>query len=107
MTWNTEMLGLFREMIHYRNGIPDGEQPDSGRVAELERRYDKIPELAEKEYEDDLPTKYYRDGYNLFLRLREYKESELRFLHDMRVPSNNSICERLARIYKRKQKQAW
>ena len=106
MTWNTEMLGLFREMIHYRNGIPDGEQPDPGRVAELERRYDKILELAEKEYEDDPPTKYYRDGYNLFLRLREYKESELRFLHDMRVPSNNSICERLARIYKRKQKQA-
>ncbi len=28
------------------------------------------------------------------------------FLHDKRVPANNSLCERLARVYKRKQKQA-
>ena len=36
----------------------------------------------------------------------EYKENELLFLHDKRVPANNSLCERLARVYKRKQKQA-
>lgn len=42
----------------------------------------------------------------LFLRLRKYKENELLFLHDMGVPANNSLCERLARLYKRKQKQA-
>ena len=40
------------------------------------------------------------------VRLREFKESELLFLHDKRVPANNSLCERLARVYKRKQKQA-
>ncbi|MEZ3444668.1 MAG: hypothetical protein K1W30_05960 [Lachnospiraceae bacterium] len=34
------------------------------------------------------------------------KENELLFLHDKRVPANNSLCERLARVYKRKQKQA-
>lgn len=34
------------------------------------------------------------------------QKSELWFLHDRRVPSNNSLCERLARVYKRKQKQA-
>ena len=49
---------------------------------------------------------YYKEGYNLYRRLKKYKESELRFLHDMRVPANNSLCERLARVYKRKQKQA-
>jgi len=41
------------------------------------------------------------------VRLREFKESELLFLHDKRVPANNSLCERLARVYKRKQKQVW
>ena len=38
--------------------------------------------------------------------LSAYKENELLFLHDKRVPANNSLCERLARVYKRKQKQA-
>lgn len=28
-------------------------------------------------------------------------QNELLFLHDMRVPANNSLCERLARVYKR------
>lgn len=28
------------------------------------------------------------------------------FLHDKRMPTNNSLCERMARAYKRKQKQA-
>ena len=42
----------------------------------------------------------------MYLRLKEYKDSELRFLDDRIVPANNSLCERLARNYKRKQKQA-
>lgn len=40
------------------------------------------------------------------MRLKKYKENELLFLHDKRVPANNSLCERLARVFKRKQKQA-
>ena len=34
------------------------------------------------------------------------KENELLFLHDKRIPANNSFCEKPARVYKRKQKQA-
>ena len=75
-------------------------------VAGFEQRYDEILQLAELEYAESPPTKYYRDGYNLFLRLRDYRESELRFLHDMRVEPDNSLCERLARVFKRKQRQA-
>lgn len=104
--WNHQMHDLIREMLHYRNGLGASEPPDPGKIAEFERRYDKILSHAEKEYKEEPPSEYYREGYNLFLRLREYKESELRFLHDMRVPANNSLCERLARVYKRKQKQA-
>lgn len=103
--WNKKMHGLFREMIHYKNGL-EGKEADTGVVEEFEKRYDKILEYARKEYEDDPPNDYYREGYNLYLRLVKYKESELLFLHDRCVPADNSLAERLARQYKRKQKQA-
>lgn len=106
LTWNVQMLGLFREMLHYRNGLTEGECLSPAVVTRLEAEYDRILEKAEEEYGNEPPSDYYREGYNLYVRLREYKENELLFLHDKRVPSNNSLCERLARVYKRKQKQA-
>ena len=92
-------------MLHYRNSLGEAEL-DAATAADFEARYDQILDKAAEEYEYEPPSDYYREGYNLFLRLRKYKESELRFLHDKRVPANNSLCERLARVYKRKQKQA-
>ena len=106
LKWNKKMHELIKEMIHYKNSIDDNDDLDPIIVSGFETRYDEILEEAKKEYEDDPPTDYYRDGYNLYLRLVEYKESELLFLHDKIVPANNSLAERLARIYKRKQKQA-
>lgn len=105
LKWNTQMLELIREMLHYRNGLGEAEL-DAEIVSEMGQRYDKILELAEGEYLDDPPSEYYREGYNLYLRLKKYKESELLFLHDKRVPPDNSLSERMARVYKRKQKQA-
>jgi len=104
--WNSKMLGLLREMLHYRNSLPEDEEPDPAIVTDLEERYDKILEGAREEYEDVPPSDYYKEGYNLYLRLVAYKKHELRFLHDKRIPADNSLCERLARVYKRKQKQA-
>lgn len=107
--WNKKIHGLIREMIHYKNSLGDRDF-DTETVASLESRYDEILKGAEEEYKDVPPNKYYREGYNLYLylylRLVEYKESELKFLHDKKVPANNSLAERLARQYKRKQKQA-
>ena len=100
------MLELFLKMLHYRNGLSENESLSPCVVCEYEKEYDRILETAEKEYADEPPGDYYREGYNLYLRLKKYKESELLFLHDKRVPANNSLCERLARVYKRKQKQA-
>ena len=105
LEWNHRMHALFQEMLHYRNGLQEDE-PDPVIVADFETRYDEILDKAAEEYEANPPSTYYREGYNLSVRLREYKESELLFLHDKRVPANNSLCERLARVYKRKQKQA-
>ncbi len=103
--WNKEMHELLREMLHYKNGL-GGKEGERGIVEEFEKRYDGILEKAGKEYEDEPPNDYYREGYNLYLRLVKYKESELLFLHDKNVPADNSLAERLARQYKRKQKQA-
>ena len=104
--WNGKMLDLIREMLHYRNGLEDGGNPDADAVADFEKRYDEILAEAETEYEEVPPSDYYREGYRLYRRLAKYRESQLLFLHDLRVPTNNSVCERLARVYKRKQKQA-
>ena len=106
LEWNKKMQELFREMLHYRNGLSESEDLDEEKVRKYEERYDSILDIAQKEYSDNPPGDYYREGYNLFLRLRKYKENELLFLHDKRVPANNSLCERLARVFKRKQKQA-
>ena len=71
-----------------------------------ERRYDEVLGLAEAEYAEHPPTKYYRDGYNLFRRMRDFREHHLLFLHDTRVEPDNSLCERKARVFKRRQHAA-
>lgn len=107
LEWNKQMLELFRKMLHYHNSLSENESLSLSIVSEFEAEYDRILETAQKEYTDEPPGDYYRKGYNLFIRLRKYKGNELLFLHDKRVPAaNNSLCERLARVYKRKQRQA-
>lgn len=105
-TWNKEMRSLIQEMIHYRNCLPQGAPPDDGKVNRFEERYRTILLKAKEEYEYVPASKYYKDGYNLYLRMEEYMSSHLLFLHDHRVPATNNEAERLLRQYKRKQQQA-
>ena len=105
-SWNKEMHSLVQEMIHFRKiSQPDSEQ-DFKKVSEFEERYQKILETARKEYEDVPANDYYREGYNLFLRMEKYRKNHLLFLHDSRIPATNNEAERLLRNYKRKQAQA-
>lgn len=104
LTWNKRVLELIREMIHYRNSIPD-EEPDLDEVKKLEDRYKEILELARSEYEYEPPSKYYKEGYNLYKRMDEYKDCHLLFLYDFNVPATNNLSERKGRVFKRKQKQ--
>ena len=103
--WNKKMYKLLREMVHYRNGIDETIGFDEKTVMAFEERYDSILEEAREEYEYIPPSKYYREGYNLYRRMAKYRSSHLLFLHDIRVPHNNNMAERLLRAYKRKQHQ--
>lgn len=85
---------------------PPGPDELARAAAAFGRRYDGILDLAEAEYGNSPPTDYCRDGYNLYRRLRRYRDSELRFLAHPEVEPDNSLCERLARVFKRKQRQA-
>ena len=105
LTWNKQMRKLIQEMIHCRNKLPPEALPEENVVSKFEAHYDSILEKAAKEYEDVPPSKYYMNGYNLFIRLRDYKRNHLLFLHNPLVPTTNNISERLLRGFKRKQKQ--
>jgi len=109
LTWNQSMRELIREMIHFRKHLDtDGRNPDEidpARVNEFEAEYDKLLEVAKTEYEYVPPGDYYKDGYNLYLKMSKYKREHLLFLHDYRVPWTNSLAERKLRLYKRKQHQ--
>ncbi len=76
------------------------------KIAEFEARYAVIVQTATKEYDDNPPSDYYRDGYNLYLRMVEYKHNHLLFLSNPLVEPDNNLCERKARVLKGKFNQA-
>lgn len=105
LTWNALMRELMREMIHYRNSLEPEEDLDPAKVAQFEERFGQILDIADREYDYEPPNKYYKDGFNLNKRLREFREAHLLFLHNKDVPASNNLAERLLRIFKRKQRQ--
>ena len=105
LEWNKLMRELLQKMIHYRNSIDSKAPPDVTIIEKFEAGYKEILSIAKKEYEYEPPSKYYKDGYNLYRRLDKYMGNHLLFLHNSDVPPNNNLSERLLRVYKRKQKQ--
>ena len=45
------------------------------KIAEFEAGYDAIVQTAAKEYENEPPSDYYKDGYNLYLRMAAYRHN--------------------------------
>lgn len=72
-TWSLKMLSLLKEMIHYRNGLSPLEECSKEKVLEFEEKYLEILDTAKTEYEDEPPSDHYKDGFNLYKRLYEYK----------------------------------
>lgn len=104
LTWNRSMLELIQEMIHENNLSPEGMADE--KIAGFEARYDAIVQTAAKEYENEPPSDYYPDGYNLYQRMIKNKHNHLLFLSNPLVEPDNNLCERKARILKGKINQA-
>lgn len=107
LKWAAMMRKLLQKMIHFRNSLdaddernPNEVNPDE--VLGFESKYNEILLIAKDEYEYEPPTKYNRDGFNLYQRLLKYKANHLLFLYDRRVSPDNNLAERLLRVIKRK-----
>ena len=105
LKWNKQMLDLIREMIHENNTAPDDGIAEE-KIAGFEARYDSIVQTAKDEYEATPPSDYYRDGYNLYLRMVNYRHNHLLFLTNPLVDPDKNLCERKARVLKGKINQA-
>ncbi len=105
LEWNRQMLEWIKEAIHYRNSILEGESADGAEIEELVGRYGKILDKAAEEYEYEPPGEYFRDGYNLYLRMSKDREDYLLFLKELSIPPTNNAAENAARKYKRKNAQ--
>ncbi len=97
LKWNWQMRALLQEMIHFKKSLDLGDmrnpdEIDPSKVKEFEARYDKILEIAREEYEYVPPSKYYREGFNLYSRMLKYKSNHLLFLHDRRVSHSNNVA---------------
>ena len=104
LEWNRKMHSFIENMIHeYKQA---GGKLSQERIGKLRSEYDSILEISREEYENVPPSDYYRDGFNLQKRLREYREAHLYFLEHPQVEYTNNISERGLRKFKRKQKQA-
>ena len=100
LQWHGKMRQLLLEMNTGREK-KEGRMLSEEEIRDFSDRYDEILDLADKEYEDNPPSKYYRKGYNLSLELREYKDAVLLFLGHPDVDFTNNEAERTARKVKR------
>ncbi len=105
LQWNKDMTKWVSNSIHFHNQVNNGAPYDTATAGTLLKEYDDIMAEAQEEYDYEPPTKYYMDGYNLFKRLRDYKEDYTLFLRDPSIPPTNNAAERHARAVKRKSHQ--
>lgn len=102
-TWSGEMLSWIADSMNYWNDVHQALIPENPKkVKALMDEYDSIIRLAGQEYEETPPKPYFRDGFNLYKRMRDQKQDYVRFLQDIAVCPQNNVCERNARIVKRK-----
>ena len=98
LTWHTKMQSLLRRIISTSKQQCLDESIKPAYITE----YEDILKLSAEEYEKNPPSKYYREGFNLAKRLREYQDSTLYFFEDDDIPYTNNLAERQLRKIKRK-----
>ena len=109
--WASQMSDFLRMALRCRHRY--GEHPiPKHQLERLEKIYDHIVEAGIIWHESLAPLPFQkkrgklkrRTGHNLLLRLKNYREDVLRFLHDPLVPFTNNDAERDLRMVKCKQK---
>lgn len=105
LEWNKEMYSLLQAMIHHSKKEHHDIQSYDKDIKEYQRQFLEVLEKAKDEYDYEPPSDYYKDGYNLYLRLEKYADNHLLFLFNPEVPTTNNLSERLLRTFKRKLKQ--
>lgn len=103
LTWNSQMKKYLSNTIHE---VKQNRILSEQRITELEDEYVRILWCADREYSLHPPNKYYPDGYNLYLRMKDLKHNHLLFLSHPEIEYTNNISERALRKFKRKFKQA-
>ncbi len=103
LTWNKKMKDFLSNTIHE---IKHNRLLSPERITAIEEEYDLILRTADNEYCKHSPRKYYRDGFNLFLRMQKYRDNHLLFLHHPEIEYTNNLSERALRKFKRKFRQA-
>lgn len=104
-TWNRKMYELIQEMIHAVKLSKSGVLP-AEEISVYAEKYDTITKKAEEEYANEPANEYYMEGYNLYLRMEEYRHNHLLFLENPYVAADNNLAERHARIIKGKVNQS-
>lgn len=102
LSWNKRMYETVHKMMHYVN---DQDVCDEKEIQAIIKEYDINLEIAELNYKEHPPSKYYREGYNLYKRMKVFRDNHILFLEKEGVPYDNNLSERLARVIKRKVKQ--
>lgn len=101
--WASQLVNWVKESVACWNRVDRKEETyDGGMAEEHIRKLRKILDQARDEYEQHPPTRYNKDGYNLFKRMDEAFEDYVLFLRDPSVPPTNNLSERYARQIKRK-----
>ena len=105
-TWGKKMDEWIKDSVGYWHEVNDGFREYS--KADADKYIDRFMEIimtAREEYENEPPSKYYKEGYNTFRRMEETPDDYVLFLRDPSVSPTNNVAERFGRKYKRKSHQ--
>ena len=105
-TWGLKTAEWIKRTVGWWDDVHgEKETYDAGRAEGFIEELREILRCAKDEYEYEPPSKYYKDGYNLYHRMEEDFDDYVLFLRDINVPPTNNLAERCARKFKRKAAQ--
>lgn len=105
-TWGKLLAAWITDSVSYWHEVDDGFREYNAAEAQVYMdRFMEILKIAGDEYEYEPSSKYYKEGYNTYKRMKESPEDYILFLRDPSVPPTNNTAERYARKFKRKAHQ--